>query len=313
MPRPRARPRGKAPATKGRVGHELPRPADRRRAASAGPDGGGRRHRLCRAPPGAWGDKRALGRRRPRLPPVRGPSLAPAGPSGLEHARRPVPGHGPASGRRRRAPGRRRPARPRPGDRRHCGGGIARRPGTTARGMALVAGPRPGGSVGNPAPPARFAHRRRGATSVARNRSRTCGSRSATSAAVCRPARAATAQEQCGGPRPVPSRPHDGGLKQDALNPQRRERGFDSWRFHAFFTTTHPTKRDTVAADQTHRRHAIIENVHADLKASRTTSHKSTWALGTTQPHTTDQDHTSSAGRSRCRMPRPDLTPPTAS
>ena len=200
MPRPRARPRGKAPATNGRVGHELPRPADRRRAASAGPDGGGRRHRLCRAPPGAWGGKRALGRRRPRLPPVRGPSLAPAGPSGLEHARRPVPGHGPASGRRRRAPGRRRPARPRPGDRRHCGGGIARRPGTTARGMALVVGPRPGGSVGNPAPPARFAHRRRGATSVARNRSRTCGSRSATSAAVCRPARAATAQEH--GTRP---------------------------------------------------------------------------------------------------------------
>src|SRR5215210_2364561 len=43
---------------------------------------------------------------------------------------------------------------------------------------------------------------------------------------------------------------------------------FDAWRFHAFFTTTDPDARDTVAADQTHRRHAIIENVHADLKAS---------------------------------------------
>jgi Transposase DDE domain group 1 len=43
---------------------------------------------------------------------------------------------------------------------------------------------------------------------------------------------------------------------------------FDTWRFHAFFTTTAPEDFDTVAADQTHRRHAIIENVHADLKAS---------------------------------------------
>src|SRR3954463_12876426 len=43
---------------------------------------------------------------------------------------------------------------------------------------------------------------------------------------------------------------------------------FDPWRFHAFFTTTDPDTRDTVAADQTHRRHAIIENVHADLTAS---------------------------------------------
>jgi Transposase DDE domain group 1 len=55
------------------------------------------------------------------------------------------------------------------------------------------------------------------------------------------------------------------------LNPKHgdgQETLFDSWRFHAFFTTTHPTTLDTVAADQTHRRHAIIENVHADLKAS---------------------------------------------
>jgi Transposase DDE domain group 1 len=43
---------------------------------------------------------------------------------------------------------------------------------------------------------------------------------------------------------------------------------FDTWRFHPFFTTTAPEDLDTVAADQIHRRHAIIENVHADLKAS---------------------------------------------
>ena len=43
---------------------------------------------------------------------------------------------------------------------------------------------------------------------------------------------------------------------------------FDTWRFHAFFTTTDPDTLDTIAADQTHRRHAIIESVHADLKAS---------------------------------------------
>ena len=43
---------------------------------------------------------------------------------------------------------------------------------------------------------------------------------------------------------------------------------FDSWRFHAFFTTSDPNWLDTVAADQIHRGHAIIEQVHADLKAS---------------------------------------------
>ncbi|MFF7939795.1 IS1380 family transposase [Nocardia gamkensis] len=43
---------------------------------------------------------------------------------------------------------------------------------------------------------------------------------------------------------------------------------FDTWRFHAFFTTTDPKQVDTVAADQTHRQHAIIEQVHADLKNS---------------------------------------------
>lgn len=43
---------------------------------------------------------------------------------------------------------------------------------------------------------------------------------------------------------------------------------FDVWRFHAFFTTTDPGTLDTVAADKTHRHHAIIEQVHADLKNS---------------------------------------------
>lgn len=41
---------------------------------------------------------------------------------------------------------------------------------------------------------------------------------------------------------------------------------FDTWRFHAFFTTTDPAVAGTVAADKTHRGHAIIEQVHADLK-----------------------------------------------
>ncbi len=43
---------------------------------------------------------------------------------------------------------------------------------------------------------------------------------------------------------------------------------FDVWRFHAFFTTTDPDLLDTVTADKIHRQHAIIEQVHADLKGS---------------------------------------------
>ena len=43
---------------------------------------------------------------------------------------------------------------------------------------------------------------------------------------------------------------------------------FDVWRFHAFFTTTDPDILDAVAADKTHRQHAVIEQVHADLKSS---------------------------------------------
>lgn len=43
---------------------------------------------------------------------------------------------------------------------------------------------------------------------------------------------------------------------------------FDAWRFHAFFTTADPELLDTVTADTTHRGHATIEQVNADLKAS---------------------------------------------
>jgi hypothetical protein len=55
------------------------------------------------------------------------------------------------------------------------------------------------------------------------------------------------------------------------LNPSTKngqETLFDTWRFHAFFTTTDSAVADTVAADKTHRGHAIIEQVHSDLKNS---------------------------------------------
>lgn len=42
---------------------------------------------------------------------------------------------------------------------------------------------------------------------------------------------------------------------------------FDTFRYHAFFTTTPAEVMNAVAADQVHRGHAIIEQVHADLKA----------------------------------------------
>ena len=43
---------------------------------------------------------------------------------------------------------------------------------------------------------------------------------------------------------------------------------FDLYRFHAVFTTADPDLLGTVAADKTHRQHAVIEQVNADLKAS---------------------------------------------
>ena len=50
------------------------------------------------------------------------------------------------------------------------------------------------------------------------------------------------------------------------LNPRPGQASlFQTGRFHAFFTTS---ALDTVAADKIHRAHAIIEQVHADLKNS---------------------------------------------
>ncbi|HXF01592.1 MAG TPA: IS1380 family transposase [Arthrobacter sp.] len=43
---------------------------------------------------------------------------------------------------------------------------------------------------------------------------------------------------------------------------------FDTHRFHAFFTTAGADSMDTVSADKTHRAHAVIEQVNADLKDS---------------------------------------------
>ncbi|EEW51366.1 hypothetical protein HMPREF0290_0023 [Corynebacterium efficiens YS-314] len=43
---------------------------------------------------------------------------------------------------------------------------------------------------------------------------------------------------------------------------------FDLHRFHAVFTTADPALMDTVAADKTHRQHAITPQVNADLKNS---------------------------------------------
>src|SRR5699024_2155238 len=42
---------------------------------------------------------------------------------------------------------------------------------------------------------------------------------------------------------------------------------FDTYRYHAFFTTVAAEVLDTVAADKVHRQHAVIEQVFADLKA----------------------------------------------
>lgn len=43
---------------------------------------------------------------------------------------------------------------------------------------------------------------------------------------------------------------------------------FNTHRHDAFFTTMNAAVLDTVAADKTHRQHAIIEQVNADLKYS---------------------------------------------
>ena len=54
------------------------------------------------------------------------------------------------------------------------------------------------------------------------------------------------------------------------LNPKAvtgQETLFDTHRFHAFFTTVAAEVLDTVKADKTHRAHAVIEQVHSDLRA----------------------------------------------
>jgi len=60
--------------------------------------------------------------------------------------------------------------------------------------------------------------------------------------------------------RRIPDLNHKAAAGQSTLS--------DTWRLHAFFTTSHRDALDTVAADKTHRGHAIIEQVHADLKNS---------------------------------------------
>lgn len=57
-------------------------------------------------------------------------------------------------------------------------------------------------------------------------------------------------------------------LNTDKTTTAGQETLFDTWRFHAFFTTTPARVMDTVTADKTHRGHAIIEQVNADLKNS---------------------------------------------
>jgi hypothetical protein len=51
---------------------------------------------------------------------------------------------------------------------------------------------------------------------------------------------------------------------------------FDLFRFHAFCTTS---TLSTVDADKTHRQHAVIENLNADMKASGRPRDFGQWAL----------------------------------
>lgn len=60
--------------------------------------------------------------------------------------------------------------------------------------------------------------------------------------------------------RRIPELNPKAGSGQDTL--------FDTHRHHAFFTTVDAAVLGTVAADQTHRKHAVIEQVNADLKDS---------------------------------------------
>lgn len=76
---------------------------------------------------------------------------------------------------------------------------------------------------------------------------------------------------------------------------------FDLHRFHAVFTTADPDILDTVAADKTHRQHAVTPQVNADLKASALahmpsgvfTANASVAGVGGhgVQPHPHGRDH----------------------
>lgn len=61
-----------------------------------------------------------------------------------------------------------------------------------------------------------------------------------------------------------------GGAPDPDLNAPADGQGtlFQTWRHHAFFTTVPATTLGTVAADKTHRAHAAIKQVNADLKDS---------------------------------------------
>ena len=69
-------------------------------------------------------------------------------------------------------------------------------------------------------------------------------------------------------PGPAGGAPDPGLQRREEARQPGQDTLFDVWRFHAFFTTADPAILDTVAADKTHRAHAIIEQVHADLKNS---------------------------------------------
>ena len=81
------------------------------------------------------------------------------------------------------------------------------------------------------------------------------------------PYTAFAAEEDRPGARPAGRAP-DPDVHAEAKKAAGQGTLFDLWRFHAFFTTAPADTMDTVAADKTHRGHAIIEQVHADLKNS---------------------------------------------
>ena len=95
---------------------------------------------------------------------------------------------------------------------------------------------------------------------------------------------------------------------------------FDVWRLHAVFTTVDTQTMDTVTADKTHRRHAMIEQVNADLKDSALAHLPfgcpfTTWSLSKLVEYLAEHKHIAISTESvrqilrnagiRCRQPRP--------